>query len=345
MPLFAIVSLLSAFFSSAANAQQLEVLEAYRQWIQPPLGALEKHETCPAEAPAKNAQTAGFRKFTTGGMPLSNAIASSAVEMAANHENIKYASGNASNQRFNPAFWDATSPPGTFSVRLRDDDGNEISPSEAVQDILQHPSEYKIECATATKFIYYLAFIKHLGSARFDKAVHARRSEQSPGGLYIGAGAYESILQEVMKRETESDKPANEFPGMADKDMVQLLQPGDAIYMINLKAKPSEVKIMDMLTADVKTVVDHGESVRQRGLGGENMLYLGNNLFYADGIPNKALVTAEDVQNTLTEVWDSTPGPATAPGTAEAGQQNQAPWFVNEYYHPSVDALDRLDSP
>lgn len=83
----------------------------------------------------------------------------------------------ANQQRFNPAFWRrlpkpapglppgtrTSITPGTFDVKPG------VSPSSALFDLYQYPSQYAFDCATAVIVVQYLAILGALGASQFDK--------------------------------------------------------------------------------------------------------------------------------------------------------------------------------
>ena len=175
--------------------------------------------------------------------------------------------------------------------------------SEAVKDILTHPDKYKIECATAIKLVLHQALLETIGAERYDRAA---------AGLRIGSGPYEGVLKTVMVRESASGRPADKFPGIAAGDFVGTLQTGDGVYMVNLRPKPGS---------------------QAGGWGGENALSLGEGRFYGHPIGEAA---GQAIVDKLKENWDPTPGPG------RFGEANREPWWVNEFYRPSGEAIRDL---
>jgi hypothetical protein len=208
----------------------------------------------PQPAPAQAAHFFAVR----GGMTWPEAIKSAAEEM----DKVKGRLGFSWNTKFNGRYWRSMGgDAAAYKLRAREsssedpssgvEDGEPVNPSEAVFDVLHNPNKYSIECATALKFILYIALIKNAGSSRFN--AEAKRTP-----LVIGAKSYESILAKVMKRGFGRSAEDSEFPGLASDDCsdaggksvpcdnkaetrnddafaASTFKPGDGVYIVNLK--------------------------------------------------------------------------------------------------------------
>lgn len=192
-----------------------------------------------ALSPAVAQDTVSVPVVVRGGMPWPEAVKQAAEDLHKMKGKVAF----SYNTKFNPEYWTPTSGPARYKLTER----GLASPHEAVLDILRDRAEaaYSIECATALKFILYLAMIKHVGSARFN--AEARKTP-----LEIGAKEYESILDKVMKRGFNRDKSYSVFPGLAsdrclpyveytnkseDRDdacFLKQIQAGDGVYIVNL---------------------------------------------------------------------------------------------------------------
>jgi hypothetical protein len=252
---------------------------------------------------------------------LQSAVKASADSLGKNTEGrIGFAAKPlATTQKFNPLYWKPLDVDnGVWEVGT----ANKI-PDVALFDIVDNPKAYTMECASAIKVVLNLALLRTLGTERF------RRAVADAGGLRIGPGVYEAVLQKAMKRETSSSLPADKFPGMASADFQSTIMPGDAVYMINLAPTPFGV---------------------QAGWRGENALALGGGNFFGHGVPNSPYpVTADTIKNHMMTpgLWDRTPEYATAigPDRAEPKVKNGPPWWVDEYFHLDASVVKTLGLP
>ena len=257
-----------------------------------------------------------------GGMSWTEAVKSAVVDL----DRVKPPSRSTTqagrlsfsyNARFNPAYWISTNPAlGRYGLKPG------VNPAEAVMDILKNPDEYSIECATALKFILYIAMIRVIGSGPFNEA-----AKRTP--LEIGAKKYESILAAVMARGYGRSPEDANFPGMASWDCAPSpecdhkavkrnddpfikdgsIQIGDGLYMVNLKT-------------------------RDKGYQGENIVYYGDGKVF--GYPF-GLDDVSVIRRKLSEYWINDPGKSQI-----AGIPNGPPGFVKDYYRMDAQALAKL---
>lgn len=220
----------------------------------------------------------------------------------------------ADTQVFNAEFWKPARPAdGVWEVRPDKD------AAAAVLNIVDEPGKYRLECASAIKFVLNLALVRTLGSSRFNGAVKDA-AKQDGHGLQIGYGGNESLLVRALY--SSNPEPAK-FPGMAkDGDgWVDGLPAGAAVYMINLAPTPEGVSA---------------------GWRGENAISLGGDNFFAHGLKDAPFpVKGAFIRQHIVDsgYWDKSAAQATAPGASRAGVPNGSPWFVKEY---SVFAIDQV---
>lgn len=135
------------------------------------------------------------------------------------------------------------------------------SPSAALLDIFADPKRYKFECATAMVIVHYKALLDLLGSSEFDKRCR---------GLRIGPWVTEDYLAKQQKRDGKVEE--------ASAERRAELKPGDYTYIMNW---------------------DVSAAGRDGGWAGENVIYLGGDLFYGHpfGIAEEGVIV--DHLNTL----------------------------------------------
>ncbi len=258
--------------------------------------------------------------FVRGGLAWADAIKAAAGEM----NTAKAKMGFSYNTKFNSKYWKQTQGPARWALRAREgenESGPEVNPAEAVLDVLKNPDEYSLECATALKFVLYIAIIKNVGSGPFNTEV-----KKTP--LEIGAKDYESILKKVMRRGLGRAVDEPGFPGMASGDCApaklcdhtaeerndaafvkNTLEPGDAVYIVNLKTDSTAWQ-------------------------GENTLYIAGE--QAFGYP-LGLKTISEIKNHVKAHWIRDAGKSQI-----GGVPNGPPGFVYDYFRADPNELKNL---
>jgi len=135
-------------------------------------------------------------------------------------------------------------------------------PSVALRDIFENGHDYAFECATAMMVIYHKAILDHLGDEKFDQLF------SEPRMLSFFRWSVEDDDYTAVKSLVEDDKIIKQAP-----------KPGAHYYFINPEASPEN-----------------------SAFGGENVLYLGDGLYYAHGIVGDSgsyIVTEDEIMATL----------------------------------------------
>lgn len=147
-------------------------------------------------------------------------------------------------------------------------------PSVALRDIFENGKAYGFECATAMMVIYYKAILDHIGDEKFDELF------SKPRMLSFFRWSIEDDDYTKVKNLVEDDKIIKQAP-----------KPGAHYYFVNPDA-----------------------SEANSAFGGENVLYLGDGLYYAHGIVGDSgsyIVTEDEILATLSALRK--PGSDTKP--------------------------------
>jgi hypothetical protein len=135
-------------------------------------------------------------------------------------------------------------------------------PSIALRDMFENGKDYGFECATAMMVIYHKAILDHLGDEKFDELF------SEPRMLSFFRWSVEDDDYTSVKKLVEDDKIIKQPP-----------KPGAHYYFSN-----------------------PGASEENSAFGGENVLYLGDGLYYAHGIVGDSgsyIVTEDEIMATL----------------------------------------------
>ena len=166
---------------------------------------------------------------------------------------------------------------GRIQVRKFLPEGEIGKPSVALNDIFENGDQYGFECATAMMVIYHKAILDHLGADKFD-------------ALFSDPKMLAFFRWDIEDADYTAVKKLAQDPKLATKTVV----PGSHYYFFNPDAS------------------DENSAFR-----GENVIYLGNDQYYAHGIVGAEgtyIVTEDEIMKTLSALRK--PGASQAPHRA-----------------------------